>query len=99
MKKLNTYGSLISDLLRGGDEIYCIDIKSPFIKRLYAEKLGFVWADIVVGSRRSLYSAFDELNELFKQTNLKKLLEDHGYSLRNGRKYIFAIKQFKLDLF
>lgn len=64
-----------------------------------AEKLGFVWADIVVGSRRSLYSAFDELNELFKQTNLKKLLEDHGYSLRNGRKYIFAIKQFKLDLF
>ena len=94
MKKLNAYGSLISDLLRGGDEI-----KSSFIKRLYAEKLGFVWADIVVGSRRSLYSAFDELNELFKQTNLKKLLEDHGYSLRNGRKYIFAIKQFKLDLF
>lgn len=78
MKKLNAYGSLISDLLRGGDEIYCIDIKSPFIKRLYAD--------------------FDELNELFKQTNLKKLLEDHGYSLRNGRKYIFAIKQFKLDL-
>jgi len=30
---------------------------------------------------------------------LKKLLEDHGYSLRSGRKYIFAIKQFKLDLF
>ena len=99
MKKLNAYGSLISDPSRGGKEIYCIDIKHPSIKRLYAEKLGFVWADIVVGSRRSLYSSFDELNELFKQTNLKKLLEDHGYSLRNGRKYIFAIKQFKLDLF
>ena len=99
MKKLNTYGSLISDLLRGGDEIYCIDIKSPFIKRLYAEKLGFVWAGIVVGSRRSLYSAFDELNELFKQTNLKKLLEDYGYSLRNGRKYIFAFKNNTLDLY
>ena len=47
----------------------------------------------------SFYSALDDLNELFKQTNLKKLLEDNGYSLRNGRKYIFAVKQFKLDLF
>jgi len=61
--------------------------------------LGFVWADVFVGSYMSFYSALDDLNELFKQTNLKKLLEDNGYSLRNGRKYIFAVKQFKLDLF
>lgn len=99
MAKLNLYECLIVDLLSGGADLYCIDIKHSSIRKMYAERLGFVWADCLVGSRRAFYSAFDELNELFKRTNLKKLLESKGYSLKNGRKYIFAVKQNKLDLY
>ena len=82
MQKLNAYGLLVCELLDSGKDVICIDIKCPIVKRLYAKKLGFIWADI-----------------LFIQTNLKKLLDSKGYSLRNGRKYIFAVKQPRLDLF
>lgn len=99
MQKLNAYGLLVCELLDSGKDVICIDIKCPIVKRLYAKKLGFIWADIVIGSRKAFYSALDELNILFIQTNLKKLLDSKGYSLRNGRKYIFAFKQPRLDLF
>ena len=55
MQKLNAYGLLVCELLDSGKDVICIDIKCPIVKRLYAKKLGFIWADIVIGSRKAFY--------------------------------------------
>jgi len=101
MNRMNSYESLIFTIIKENQNrpYVVIDLRFYKVKKRFLKMCGFVENNTLVGSRLMQESALALLENDFLDTNLINFLEGLNYSLKQGNKYLLAVKQNSLDLY